>query len=54
MSDILMKFVVGYAQSQGIPAAETEAWVEDLEGLSASGQYFFSSNEFIFTAKKPI
>lgn len=54
MSDILLKFVVGYAQSQGIPAAETEAWVEDLEGLSALGQYFFSSNEFIFTAKKPI
>lgn len=54
LSDVLMRFVIGYAQSQDIPAAEIDAWVEDLVGLSASGQYFFSSNEYIFTAIKPI
>lgn len=53
MSEVLMKFVVGYVESQGISSAETKNWVQDLTRLSERGEYFFSSNEYIFTAGKP-
>lgn len=53
VSDILMQFVVGYVESQGIPSAEATAWKEDLETLGATGDYFFNSNEYIFTGRKP-
>lgn len=52
-SAILMKFVVGYLVSQGIPSSEADAWADDLRALGATGDYFFSSNEYIFTADKP-
>ena len=52
MSAVLMKFVVGYVISQGVSSDEANAWVDDLLGLGATGDYFFSSNEYIFTAVK--
>ena len=53
MSAILMKFVVGYVVSQGVSQDEADAWVDDLLGVGATGEYFFSSNEYIFSAEKP-
>jgi arsenite methyltransferase len=53
MSAILMKFVVGYVVSQSVSQDEADAWVEDLLTLVSNGEYFFSSNEYIFTAEKP-
>ena len=53
MSAILIKFVAGYVTSQGIPESEATAWADDLRALGASGDYFFSSNEYIFTGIKP-
>lgn len=50
MSDILMSFIVGYVSSQGIPAEEAEDWSEDLR---SQNNYFYSSNEYIFTGVKP-
>jgi ubiquinone/menaquinone biosynthesis C-methylase UbiE len=52
VSGILMKAIAGYVESQGVTASETQAWTEDLENLGATDQYFFSSNEYIFTGKK--
>ncbi len=53
MSAILMKFVVGYVISQGVSQDEADAWVDDLLGRGSSGDYFFNSNEYIFTAQRP-
>ena len=53
MSAILLKFVVGYLVSQGVSQTEVDAWAEDLNSLALSGDYFSSSNEYIFTALKP-
>ena len=53
VSAILMKFVVGYVVSQGVSQGEVDAWEDDLGALGSSGDYFFSSNEYIFTADKP-
>jgi SAM-dependent methyltransferase len=53
VSAILMKFVVGYVVSQGISQGEADDWANDLHELGATGHYFFSSNEYIFTADKP-
>jgi arsenite methyltransferase len=53
MSAILMKFVVGYVVSQGVSQDEADAWADDLLGLGTTGEYFFSSNEYIFSAEKP-
>ncbi len=52
MSAILMKFVVGYVMSRGISQDEADAWLNDLIGLGATGDYFFNSNEYIFSATK--
>jgi ubiquinone/menaquinone biosynthesis C-methylase UbiE len=52
VSAILMKFVVGYVVSQGVFQGEVDAWADDLRALGSSGDYFFSSNEYIFTADK--
>jgi ubiquinone/menaquinone biosynthesis C-methylase UbiE len=54
VSGVLMRFIVGYVESQGISASETSAWKEDLENLGAGGDYFFSSNEYIFVGRKPV
>lgn len=53
MSAILMKFVVGYVVSQGVSQDEADAWVDDLLALGSSGDYSYSSNEYIFTAERP-
>jgi arsenite methyltransferase len=53
VSGILMRFIVGYIESQGMPKSEANAWKEDLENLGATGDYFFSSNEYIFVGRKP-
>ena len=53
LSAILTKFVGGYVVSQGVSQAEADAWAEELPNLGSSGDYFFSSNEYIFTAQKP-
>jgi hypothetical protein len=49
----LIKFVAGYVTSQGIPESEATAWADDLRALGSRGEYFFSSNEYIFTGIKP-
>jgi arsenite methyltransferase len=54
VSGVLMRFITGYVESQGIPAVEASAWKEDLENLGAAGDYFFSSNEYIFVGRKPV
>jgi hypothetical protein len=48
ISAVLMKFIVGYVESQGIAASETTAWREELENLAAKGEYFFNMNEYMF------
>jgi arsenite methyltransferase len=53
MSAILIKFVAGYVTSQGVSESEATAWADDLKTRGSSGDYFFSSNEYIFTATKP-
>jgi hypothetical protein len=53
VSGILMNFIVGYVESQGISTSESSAWKEDLENLGATGDYFFSSNEYMFVGRKP-
>jgi SAM-dependent methyltransferase len=52
VSGVLMNFISGYVESQGISTAEASAWREDLEKLGAAGDYFFSSNEYIFVGRK--
>ncbi len=42
-----------YAREQGaVSAAESEAWLDDLQQKGADGSYFFCVNRFIFTAVK--
>src|SRR5262245_50410876 len=53
VSAMLMKFVVEYVVSQGISQSEADAWAGDLRALGSGGDYFFSLNEYIFTAAKP-
>ena len=53
VSGVLMNFIVGYVESQGISNSESSAWKKDLENLGASGDYFFSSNEYMFVGRKP-
>jgi arsenite methyltransferase len=53
MSAILIKFVTGYVTSQGIAESEAAAWADDLRAQGSRGDYFFSSNEYIFTGIKP-
>jgi ubiquinone/menaquinone biosynthesis C-methylase UbiE len=52
VSGILMNFIVGYVESQGMSASETSAWKEDLEELGTAGDYFFSSTEYVFLGRK--
>jgi arsenite methyltransferase len=53
VSAILMKFVVSYVVTQGVSQSEVDAWADDLRAVGARGDYFFSVNEYIFTADKP-
>ncbi len=53
VGSVLMKFVVDYVTSQGVSRDEAETWAMELMELSARGDYFYSSNEYIFTGGKP-
>jgi ubiquinone/menaquinone biosynthesis C-methylase UbiE len=53
LSHTLIKFVTSFNVSQGVEQAEIDAWVDDLYRLGASGDYFFSSNEYIMVGWKP-
>jgi hypothetical protein len=39
--------------SQGESQGKADAWADDLRKMGSNGNYFFSSNEYIFTADKP-
>jgi ubiquinone/menaquinone biosynthesis C-methylase UbiE len=54
VSGVLMEFIAGYVESQGMSASESRAWKEDLEKLGATSDYFFSSTEYIFVGRKPL
>lgn len=42
-----------YAREQGaVSAADSEAWLDDLQQKGAQGSYFFCVNRFVFTAVK--
>lgn len=42
-----------YAQEQGaVSAADSEAWLDDIQNKGAEGSYFFCVNRFVFTAVK--
>ncbi len=43
----LIEFFKGYNVSQGVSQGEMDAWADDLRKLGASGDYFFSANEYI-------
>ena len=53
LSAISAEFVAGYVVSQGVAQTEVDAWAEELPKLGANGEYFFSANEYMFTAHKP-
>jgi arsenite methyltransferase len=52
LSAILTRFVGDYVTSQSITRDDVDAWAEELQNLNAGGSYFYSSNEYIFTAIK--
>jgi len=52
VSAVLMKFVVSYVVSQGVSQSEADAWADELRALGTRDEYFFSLNEYIFTADK--
>jgi hypothetical protein len=49
MTELIADFVTG---RQGLTEADTEAWSEDLNDLSRSGDYFLSLNRYLFRARK--
>ncbi len=53
VGSVLMKFVVDHITSQGVSRDEADAWAKELLELSARGEYFYSSNEYIFTGSNP-
>lgn len=46
-----MKGVV--VEEAGVDAGEFEAWVDDINERAEEGEYFFSFNQYLFTARKP-
>ena len=50
LTGLVAAFVVG---RRGITQEEATAWTEDLQKLSAEGNYFFSLNQYLFVAVKP-
>jgi hypothetical protein len=49
----LIEFVRAYNASQGVAEEEIDAWTDDLRRLGATGDYFYSSNEYIMVGWKP-
>ena len=52
-SHILIEFVKAYNASQGVSQEELDAWAHELYQLGKSGDYFYSSNEYIMMGIKP-
>ena len=52
-SHVLIEFVKAYNASQGVSQEELDAWANDLYQLGTSGDYFYSSNEYIMMGIKP-
>ena len=48
----LIEFIKGFNIAQGIAPEEIDAWTDDLYKLGGSGDYFFSSNEYIMMGIK--
>jgi arsenite methyltransferase len=46
------KIMATFAKSHGVPAELVEAWTADLEALGQRGEYFFSLNRYLFTARR--
>lgn len=38
----------------GIEGREFDAWVDDVHERAADGEYFFSLNQYLFLAEKPV
>ena len=53
-SHTLIEFFKSYNASQGVSQDDLEAWADDLYSLGDSGDYFFSSNEYIMIGVKPV
>ncbi len=51
-SRYVIEFFRGYNASQGVSQEEIDSWVVDLYKLGESGDYFFSSNEYIMVGNK--
>jgi hypothetical protein len=47
---MIQRFVAG---RRGVTKEEADAWAEDLRARGESGDYFFSINRYLFTARKP-
>lgn len=53
-SEGLVPFISDYIQSkQTLPTDELVAWANELDELSARGEYFFSTGRFSFLVSKP-
>lgn len=53
MSDVLIRVIAIYLTGKGISKNEIEDWEAELRARAAAGEYFFSSNEYIFSGVKP-
>jgi len=47
------QIMAGFAKDQGVPPSLVEAWTTDLDQLGERGEYFFSLNRYLFTARRP-
>jgi arsenite methyltransferase len=47
------EIMADFARSRGVPGVLVEAWIADLEQLGRRGEYFFSLNRYLFTARHP-
>lgn len=47
------QIMAGFVEGQGVPSALVEAWMADLRQLGERGEYFFSLNRYLFTARRP-
>lgn len=50
MTTFIRDFV---ARRDDVSLEELEAWANEFRGLNEAGEYFFSSNRYIFKALKP-
>ena len=50
--DMLEQFAQYAREQDAVSAADSEAWLGDLQHKGAEGSYFFCVNRFVFTAVK--